>query len=62
MLFQVRGRPPGKTVLNRTIIPVLCAKAGLPMRDSMGPITSRRGRASAVTALAMTLTPMCPLL
>ena len=52
MLFQVRGRPPGKTILNRTIIPMLCTKAGLPLQDTMGPITSHRGRASAVTALA----------
>lgn len=52
MLFQIRGRPPGKTILNRTIIPMLCAKAGLPLRDTMGVITSHRGRASAVTALA----------
>ncbi len=52
MLFQVRGRPPGKTILNRTIIPMLCAKAGLPLQDTMGAITSHRGRASAVTALA----------
>ncbi len=52
MLFQMRGRPPGKTIFNRTIIPMLCAKAGVPLRDSMGPITSHRGRASTVTALA----------
>ena len=52
MLFQLRGRLPGKTVLNRTIIPMLCAKAGLPLRDTMGAITSHRGRASTVTALA----------
>jgi hypothetical protein len=52
MLFQMRGRPPGKSILNRTIIPMLCAKAGLPLRDTMGAITSHRGRASAVTALA----------
>ena len=52
MLFQVRGRPPGKTILNRTIIPMLCAKAGVALRDTMGAITSHRGRASAVTALA----------
>ena len=52
MLFQLRGRPPGKTILNRTVIPMLCAKAGLPLRDTMGAITSHRGRASTVTALA----------
>ncbi len=52
ILFQVRGRPPGKTILNRTIIPMLCAKAGLPLQDTMGAITSHRGRASTVTVLA----------
>jgi hypothetical protein len=31
---------------------MLCAKAGLPLNDSLGKITSHRGRASAVTALA----------
>jgi len=51
-LFQFRGRKAGSSVLNRTIIPLLCAKAGLPTFDSRGTITSHRGRASAVTALA----------
>ena len=51
-LFQFRGRKPGGDILNRTIIPLLCAKAGLPTFDSRGAITSHRGRASAVTALA----------
>ena len=31
---------------------MLCAKAGLSLRDTMGAITSHRGRASAVTGLA----------
>ena len=51
-LFQFRGRKAGSSVLNGTIIPLLCAKAGLPRQDSRGMITSHRGRASAVTALA----------
>lgn len=51
-LFQFRGRRVGTSMLNATIIPILCAKAGVPMADSRGPITSHRGRASAVTALA----------
>ncbi len=51
-LFQYRGRRVGTTLMNQTIIPILCAKAGLPARDGMGSITSHRGRASAVTALA----------
>ena len=51
-LFQFRGKKVGATIINRTIIPMLCAKAGVPLLDSLGPITSHRGRASAVTALA----------
>lgn len=51
-LFQFRGKRVGSSVLNETIIPMLCAKAGVPLKDSRGRITSHRGRASAVTALA----------
>lgn len=42
----------GRDIINRTVIPVLCARAGMPKEDSRGPITSHRGRASAVTATA----------
>lgn len=51
-LFQYRGKPAGSDVINRTVIPVLCARAGLPVENSKGTITSHRGRASALTALA----------
>jgi hypothetical protein len=51
-LFQYRGKRLGTSVINDTIIPMLCAKAGVPLSDSRGRITSNRGRASAVTALA----------
>lgn len=51
-LFQFRGKRIGSSVINSTIIPMLCAKAGVPLEDSRGRITSHRGRASAVTALA----------
>lgn len=51
-LFQFRGRRMGVGAINNTIIPMLCAKAGIPLEDSRGRITSHRGRASAVTALA----------
>jgi hypothetical protein len=51
-LFQFRGKQVGGSILNRTIIPVLCARAGVHIEDSQGRITSHRGRASAVTALA----------
>lgn len=52
LLFQYRGKPAGSAILNRTVIPMLCARAGVPLEDSGGMITSHRGRASAVTALA----------
>lgn len=57
-LFQLRGRKPGGDILNRTIISLLCAKAGVPTFDSRGTITSHRGRASAVTAVASVLKGM----
>jgi hypothetical protein len=50
-LFQFRGKRMGAGVINSTIIPMLCAKAGVPLEDRRGRITSHRGRASAVTAL-----------
>lgn len=51
-LFQFRGKRIGSSVINSTVIPMLCTKAGVPLEDSLGRITSHRGRASAVTALA----------
>ncbi|MGK3131365.1 tyrosine-type recombinase/integrase [Pantoea sp. C8B4] len=51
-LFQYRGKPSCSAIINRTLIPMLCARAGVPVEDSGGTITSHRGRASAVTALA----------
>lgn len=52
LLFQYRGKPAGGAILNSTVIPMLCARAGVPLQDSGGTITSQRGRASAVTSLA----------
>lgn len=52
LLFQLRGSGHGGGFINTTVIPLLCAKAGIPMQDSMGAITSHRARASIVTALA----------
>jgi integrase len=51
-LFHIRSGPVAKRVLNLTVIPILCKKAGIPLEDSRGRITSHRGRASAVTMLA----------
>jgi integrase len=51
-LFQVRNCTVDSRIVNHTLIPLLCAKAGVSIEDSRGRITSHRGRASAVTALA----------
>lgn len=51
-LFQYRGKPVSRTFINETIIPMLCIRANMPLHDSKGKITSHRGRASALTALA----------
>ena len=42
-LFQVRNRTLDSRIVNNTLIPVLCAKAGVSMEDSRGRITSHRG-------------------
>jgi integrase len=50
-LFAYRGRRIGENFINRTIIPILLRKAGLPKCDSRGPITSHRARATMATKL-----------
>ena len=51
-LLSYKGRRISRAYLNRSLIPMLCRKAGVPTEDSRGPITSHRGRSSAVTMLA----------
>ena len=51
-LLSYKGRRITRSYLNRSLIPTLCRKAGVPTEDSRGPITSHRGRSSAVTMLA----------
>ncbi|WP_318351674.1 hypothetical protein [Klebsiella pneumoniae] len=50
-LFQYRGKLIGSSILNNTIIPVLCARSGV-LSMTAGANYQSRGRASAVTALA----------
>lgn len=50
-LFMHRGRKMHKYFINRTLIPVLCAKAGIPSEDARGRITSHRGRATIASQL-----------
>ena len=51
MLFALRARPVAKNYLNLRLIPVLCAKAGVPERDVRGRITSHRARATIASHL-----------
>lgn len=56
-LFMIRNQPMGKPFLNHSLIPVLCAVAGLvdeagvPLQDAVGKITSHRARATLATWL-----------
>lgn len=50
-LFSYRGQRIGKTYLNRSVIPALCRKAGLPRADARGNITSHRARSTIATQL-----------
>lgn len=50
-LFALRGRKLGAQYLNQYLIPLLCAKAGVPREDSRGRITSHRARASILNRL-----------
>jgi hypothetical protein len=43
LLFQYRGKPAGGTILNRTVIPMLCAQGAVPSEESGGTITSHGG-------------------
>src|SRR5262249_8778285 len=50
-LFCYRARRVAKEYLNQGLIPALCRKAGVPLQDPRGRITSQRARAT----IAMTL-------
>jgi integrase len=58
MLFAVRGHPVAKSYINRTIIPALCNKAGVPNSDVRGNITSHRARSTIATQLYNAKEPM----
>ncbi|HEV7377771.1 MAG TPA: tyrosine-type recombinase/integrase [Pyrinomonadaceae bacterium] len=50
-LFAHRGRCFGKSYLNRSLIPLLCRKAGVPEADARGKITSHRARSTIASQL-----------
>ncbi len=57
-LFQYRSIRVGRSYLNRTVIPMLCRKAGVPERDARGPITSHRARSTIASQLFNAKEPM----
>ena len=58
MLFAVRAQRVAKYYINRTIIPALCAKAGVPDSDVRGKITSHRARSTIASQLYNAKEPM----
>ncbi len=57
-LFLFRARPVSHNFLNRSLIPLLCEKAGVPQADVIGAITSHRARATIATQLYNAKEPM----
>ncbi len=58
MLFSVRAQPVAKEYINHSIIPALCAKAGVPTADVRGNITSHRARSTIASQLYNAKEPM----
>jgi integrase len=58
LLFCVRAQPVAKDYINQTIIPALCAKAGVPTTDVRGKITSHRARSTIASQLYNAKEPM----
>ncbi len=58
VLFSIRALPVGKPYINHTIIPALCAKAGVPTTDVRGTITSHRARSTIASQLYNAKEPM----
>ena len=58
ILFCVRAQPVARDYINHTIIPALCAKAGVPTADIRGNITSHRARSTIASQLYNAKEPM----
>jgi hypothetical protein len=50
-LFMYRSRRIARDYVNRTPVPILCKKAGLPETDARGQITSHRARSTIASQL-----------
>jgi len=57
-LFLIRNTTVGKHYLKRTIIPALCRKAGAPLADVRGNITTHRARSTIASQLFNAKEPM----
>jgi len=57
-LFCYRARLLPREYLNDSLIPMLCRKAGVPVTDARGPITSHRARATIASQLFNSKSPM----
>jgi hypothetical protein len=58
LLFCFRGRALPRAYLNRSLIPSLCRKAGVPLSDARGRITSHRARSTIASQLYNAKEPM----
>jgi hypothetical protein len=58
MLFSVRAHPVARYYINRTVIPALYRKAGVPDTDVRGKITSHRARSTIASQLYNAKQPM----
>jgi integrase len=58
LLFAYRARRVSKHYINETVIPMLCAKAGVPDADVRGRITSHRARSTIASQLYNAKEPM----
>jgi integrase len=57
-LFLIRNTAIGKTYINKTLIPLLCKKAGVPLADVRGNITTHRARSTIASQLFNAKEPM----
>ena len=57
-LLCFRGPPVPTEYFNRALIPLLCRKAGVPLADARGRITSHRARATIASQLYNAKEPM----
>jgi len=57
-LFCLRGRLVSSCYLNGSLIPLLCRRAGVPLRDARGAITSHRARSTIASQLYNAKEPM----